>query len=440
MTTNPLTICTYPHAILHIDGDGFFASIEQAMDPSLKGKPVVTGRERGIASAMSIEAKRAGVKRGMRISEIREVCPDAVIVPSDYETYSLFSKRMFEIVRRYTPDIEEYSIDECFAEITGLRAPLSMSYQEMATRIKEELETELGVTFSVGLAPTKVLAKVASGWDKPSGFTFIPGKDAHRYLKYVQLDDLWGIGTNTALYLARLEVTSALEFAHSRQEWVEEYTAKPYLEIWHELRGECVYPVETGEREAYKSISKTKTFTPPSASRELVFAQLAKNVENAAIKLRRHTLSATRVAFFLKTQDFHKRGLELEFSIATQTPNDMLMVIERYFDQVFQEGVQYRATGVITSGLVADDARQPDLFGTANRQETLREVYKKVDEVDRKFGKHTVFLGSSMPAFEHPNERNHDHLNTQADGERRRPAPGHHSRQRLGVPYLGEVT
>ena len=439
---HPLTICTYPHAILHIDGDGFFASIEQAMDPSLKRKPVVTGKERGIASAMSIEAKRAGVKRGMRIGEIREVCPDAVIVPSDYETYSLFSKRMFEVVRRYTPDVEEYSIDECFAEVTGLRAPLKMNYEEMAERIKRDLERELGVTFSVGLAPTKALAKIASGWDKPSGLTFIPGKEAHQYLKDVQLDDVWGIGSNTALYLARLEITTALEFARSRREWVEEYTAKPYQEIWHELRGECVHAVETGEREAYKSISKTKTFTPPSSDRSEVFARLAKNVENAAIKLRRHALSATRVAFFLKTQDFHKRGIELELPVATATPNDILSVIERYFDQVFEAGVQYRATGVIMSELVADDARQPDLFGATGRDEKLREVYKKVDEVDRKFGKHTVFLGSSMKAFDHMNGKDHNHLNTQADGERRHGAPASigQSRQRLGVPYLGEVT
>ena len=441
MTTEPLTIRSYPNALLHIDGDGFFASIEQAMDPKLKGKPVVTGKERGIASAMSVEAKRAGVKRGMRISEMKQVCPTVHIVPSDYETYSLFSKRMFEIVRRYTPDVEEYSIDECFAEVTGLRAPLSMSYETMAERIKYNLETELGVTFSIGLAPTKVLAKVASGWNKPSGLTCLPGKDAHRYLADVPLDDVWGIGTNTAQYLARHAITTALHFVEKPHAWVKEMTAKTYLEIWHELRGDSVYPVETGEREAYKSISKTKTFTPPSTDRAQVFSQLAKNVENACIKLRRHQLSATRVAFFLKTQDFHKRGLEIEFSVASQTPNDILSAIERHFDTVFQSGAQYRATGVITSGLVADDARQKDLFGATNRDTKLREVYNKVDEVDRKFGKHTVFTGASMRALSGANGKNHNDVAMQSDDERRRPAPsGAGYRQRLNVLYLGEVS
>ena len=108
----PLTLRSFARAIVHIDADAFFASCEQAVNPTLKGKPVVTGKERGIASAVSYEAN--GVKRGMTIREIKQLCPDAIHLPSDYETYSLFS-RMFAIVRRYTPDVEEYSIDECFA-------------------------------------------------------------------------------------------------------------------------------------------------------------------------------------------------------------------------------------------------------------------------------------------------------------------------------------
>ncbi|MDE2020754.1 MAG: DNA polymerase IV, partial [Patescibacteria group bacterium] len=114
-------LANFPRAILHIDGDAFFASCEQSRDPKLKGRPVVTGKERGIAASMSYEAKARGVTRGMRLSEIRRVCPEVVLLPSDYETYSILSKRFFDLVRRYTPDVEEYSIDECFADITGLR-------------------------------------------------------------------------------------------------------------------------------------------------------------------------------------------------------------------------------------------------------------------------------------------------------------------------------
>ena len=106
----PLTLRSFARAIVHIDADAFFASCEQAVNLKLKGKPVVTGKERGIASAVSYEAKARGVKRGMTIREIKELCPDAIHLPSDYETYSLFSQRMFAIVRHYTSDVEEYSI------------------------------------------------------------------------------------------------------------------------------------------------------------------------------------------------------------------------------------------------------------------------------------------------------------------------------------------
>jgi len=108
----------YPRAILHVDGDAFFASCEVARNPALKGKPVVTGQERGIASALTYEAKALGVVRGMSIREIRKRYPSVVVLPSDYATYSLYSRRMYSIVRRYSPCVDEYSIDECFADLT----------------------------------------------------------------------------------------------------------------------------------------------------------------------------------------------------------------------------------------------------------------------------------------------------------------------------------
>jgi DNA polymerase IV len=126
---------------------------------------VVTGKERGIAASMSYEAKARGVVRGMRLSDIKKVCPEVVLLPSDYETYSLLSKRFYAIVRRFTSEVEEYSIDELFADITGYRRVYRASYKQIAERIKHDLDRELGFTFSVGLAPNKVLAKVGYGQD-----------------------------------------------------------------------------------------------------------------------------------------------------------------------------------------------------------------------------------------------------------------------------------
>jgi DNA polymerase-4/DNA polymerase V len=283
-----LTLHSFSRAIVHIDGDAFFASCEQSRRPKLQGRPVVTGKERGIAASMSYEAKARGVTRGMRIADIRKVCPEAVILPSDYETYSLLSKRFFAIVRRYTPDVEEYSIDGCFADLTGLRRPLRMSYLKIAERIKRELDAELGFTFSVGLAPNKVVAKIASKWQKPSGLTAIPGRELHRFLAQLPVEKVWGIGPNTTAFLNKHGILTALEFAERQEPWVKKHLSKPFLQIWQELNGQYVFELALGEHETYYTIQKVKTFTPASSDRALVFAQLAKNIENACITLQRH--------------------------------------------------------------------------------------------------------------------------------------------------------
>src|SRR3954453_4535553 len=155
----PLSLYSFPRAILHIDGDAFFASCEKPPTPKRRHKPVVTGLERGIASSMSYEAKARGVTRGMALHDIRRVCPECIILPSDYETNGLMSLRMFEIVRRFTSQVEEHSIDESFAALTGLRRALRLGSSALAHEIKRTLDAELGVTFPVALEPSKVLAK-----------------------------------------------------------------------------------------------------------------------------------------------------------------------------------------------------------------------------------------------------------------------------------------
>lgn len=433
---SPLTLHSFPRAILHIDGDAFFASCEVAKNPKLKGKPVITGLDRGIASALTYEAKARGVKRGMRVSDIRRICPDAVLLPSDYETYSLYSTRMFAIVRRYTPVVEEYSIDECFAELTGLRRPNRMSYGEMAQAIKYDLDSELGITFSVGLAPTKVLAKIASKWQKPSGLTVIPGNRAHLFLMDLPVGKVWNIGPQTESYLATLGVRTALQFARKKEDWIQKHFAKPQREIWLELHGESVYGLEMMEKHSYASISKTKTFTPPSRERDYVFAQLSKNIENACIKARRHGLAARVAVIYLKTQDFRGEGIECSLSAASAVPGDVIRVIRPAFEKLFNANKDYRATGVILTKVVEDLIRQPDLFGETLRIEKMQNLYGMIDSIAKKFGKHAVVLGSSIPTFtspQHAGERG----STSNDGRPR--FHGETKRKHLAIPFLGEA-
>ncbi|GJL61878.1 MAG: DNA polymerase IV [Nitrospirales bacterium] len=434
----PLTIQHLPKAILHIDGDAFFAAVEQSRNPALKGKPVVTGKERGIAASMSYEAKACGVTRGMRLSEIKRVCPQVVVLPSDYETYSLLSKRMFSIVRRYTSEVEEYSIDECFADITGLQRPLKGSYQQIAGRIKHMLDVELGFTFSVGLAPTKVVAKVGSKWKKPSGLTCIPGWEIHRYLQKLPVEKIWGIGAQTTAFLAKNRIRTALEFARLSERWIQQHLTKPSYEIWQELRGTSVLPLETKEKDTYQSVQKFKTFSPPSNDHGFVFSQLSKNIENACMKIRRYHLVAGSAICLLRTQDFRDYGLEVSFSRPTAFSHEVIHALRPLFNQLFSHQLQYRSTGVMLGKLREDANLQLNLFDPPLHIEKYQRIYQTIDSLRGRYGKHTVFLGASLTA-----QTFTQHVGERGDAPERKGLmfKGETTRRKLGIPmFVGKVT
>ena len=433
----PLTLSTYPRAILHIDGDAFFASCEQARDPHLKGRPVITGKERGIVASMSYEAKALGITRGMRLFEAKKVCPDIVLLPSNYEMYSLLSKRFFAIVRRYTPEVEEYSIDECFADLTGLRRILRGSYPKIAERIKNELDTALGFTFSIGLGPNKVLAKIGSKWNKPSGLTAIPGREIHVYLEQLPVEKVWGIGKNTTAFLAKHRKYTALDFARTPEAWVRKHVTKPLYEIWQELNGRPVLTLETQEKSSYASIQKVKTFTPPSEDMTFVFAQLAKNIENACMKARRYELEARGVHIFLRSSLFRDRGAKIKFSQPTAFPHDVLQIVRPIFEELYESGIAYRATGVTLLKLVALANAQMELFRPWETKEKSRKLYDSMDSLRQRYGKHTVFLGASLPAHQFS-----QHLGERGDIPTRQQQliKGETKRRRLGLPaFEGKV-
>lgn len=428
---------SFPRAILHIDGDSFFASCEVAKNPALRGRPVITGKERGIVSAATYEAKARGVRRGMTLYEVKKICPDAVILPSDYETYSLYSQRMYEIVRRYTPEVEEYSIDECFADLTGMRRVNRMSYMSMAEHLQRDLERELGMSFSIGLSATKVLAKVGSKWKKPAGLTIIPLRESEKFLSRVPVGKLWGIGPNTAALLAKHGVRTAQDFARKDRPWVAATLSKPFFEIWRELHGEVVYELATEGRKSYHSISKTKTFTPPSSNEAFIFSQLSKNIENACIKARRWGLVSKDLFVFLKTQDFKFHACEISLSHHTSVPQDIVRAVREHFGSMLRKKVQYRATGVTLMKLIDGSQAQLDLFGSVLRSQALERVFESVDEISERYGKHAVFLASSLRAMQHG-----AHMGERGDAPRRvrQLFKGETVRRRLAIPLLGEVT
>ncbi len=428
----PLALGKYPRAILHIDGDAFFASCEQARHPELRGRPVITGAERGIASSLSYEAKARGVSRAMRLSEIKRLCPDAVILPSDYETYSLLSKRFFDIVRRYTPDVEEYGIDECFADLTGWQRPFHMSYEKIAEKIRSDLEKELGFTFSIGLASTKVLAKLGSKWKKPNGLTAIPNKRIHLYLENLPIDKPWGIGPQTSALLKKYGIHTCLDFVRKEEDWVSRHFPKPIQEIWSELRGQSVMPLETEPRRDHASIQKMKTFTPPSSDPRFVFAQLCKNIESACMKARGYELEAKKVFVLLRTQNFEHHFTEIKLSRPTNFAHEAINLLKPVFDNLFQAGTFYRATMISLIELVPF-THQPDLFGASLQIEGYRRLYEKIDAVRAKYRKHTLHFGASHMAHQFAQ---HEKARGSLPERKLQLFKGETRRKRVGLPTL----
>jgi DNA polymerase-4/DNA polymerase V len=432
MDDQAFTIRSYPRAILHIDADAFFTSVEQALDPHLRGKPVVTGQERGIIAAASYEAKALGIKRGVTLGDARKLCPGLIVLPSDYESYSLYSKRMFNIMRQFTPCVEEYSVDEAFLDITGMRRVFRCSYEEIGHKIQKEIHKELGMTVSVGLSPSKAIAKLCSKFRKPHGFTAVPGRYIHILLQRTALEQVWGFGPSTVNLLTQYGLKTAYDFTLRPQAWASGLLKKPGREIWSELRGDSVWPVDNAEKATYGSIMKSKTFTPPSTDKEFIFAKFVKNVESAFMKARRYHLRPRMLGVVLRRQDFRHDGLEAKLSRATSSTLEIMPLIRTMFEQLFREQHEYRATMIFLGSLENDRADQFDLFENRLKIDALFRVTGAIDAINRRFGKHAVRSGTSLFLTHKPDSsRDLEHTRKQVL------FPGETPRRRLKIPRMG---
>ena len=199
-----------PHAlrtILHLDMDAFFASVEQRDHPELRGKPLLIGHDgpRGVVSTASYEARPFGCRSAMPMITAKRLCPQAIVLPVRNERYHEVSQQMFAILEEYSPLVEPLSIDEAFLDLTGTELALGEPVQ-VARQLKDRIKRELGVTASVGVAPNKFLAKLASDMEKPDGLTVIREEDIDRVLPPLPVTKLWGIGPATAAKLEPLGI------------------------------------------------------------------------------------------------------------------------------------------------------------------------------------------------------------------------------------------
>ncbi|MFA7252659.1 MAG: DNA polymerase IV [Candidatus Paceibacterota bacterium] len=385
--------------ILHIDGDAFFVGVEVAKNPKLKGKPVVTGEEKGIVTALSYEAKALGIKRGMSTYHVKKYFPKVVIMPGDYKSYAKYSSWMFDIVRRYVDDVEEYSIDECFGDLTGLDRPLKMSYKQIAERIKKEVNDELNLSVSLGVAPTKVLAKVASKWVKPNGLTIIERDKIKDFLLKTPIGKIWGIGPKTSESLEKMGIKTAFDFADKSINWIRSNLSKPYEVIWQELNGIYVMEIDPKPKTVYTSIQKTRTFHPATNDKIFLLSQLSKHIEEACTKARHFKLVAKKVSFFLKTSNFEYHTCSVNLATPTNAPETIIRLAGEKFQEMHHRGMPYRTTGIVLHDLVSSAVTQSDLFGDRAQANKFEIVHEQIDSLEKKFGKKVLYLASTQKAI-----------------------------------------
>lgn len=396
MKHEPITLRHWPKAILHVDANSFFASVEQLVNPELQGKPVVTGAERGIVTAASIEAKALGINRGMSLSEVTARCPECILVTSDFENYGLYSRKIFDVLRRFTPDVEEYSIDEAFADLTGIRRLHHASYEDIARQIQQAIHTEVGIPVSVGVSLTKSLAKLCSKFRKPRGFTCVPGHLIHELLLRTPVEKIWGVGPNTAALFHKHGIQTALDFVKQPLYFVEGLLGKVGLELWQELRGDAISAVTAAPKRSYSSIQKTHTFTPPSSDRDYIFAQLIRNLEGAFGKARRFHLATAQLVAYTKQQDFRISAMDIHLSHPTSSPLDVAAVLREQLSTIFKPGRFYRATGIILHHLAPQAGTQFSLFEDPLRLIKTDAAAQAIDDITHHHGRNRIFIADRL--------------------------------------------
>lgn len=384
--------------IMHLDADSFFVSVEVARNPHLRDKAVVTGAERGIVTAMSREAKLLGIIRAMPTFQVRTMHPSVIILPGDYAAYADASERMFAIVRRYADDVEEYSIDECFADLTDMTRPLKMSIPEILEAIKTSIRDELGLPVSIGLGPTKVLAKIATKAGKPDGLRIADTADTiERLLRETPIGSVWGIGRETCRRLAAYGIRSAHDLASLSQQHASGLEL-PVRNVWNELSGRQVLMLDPAPKTSYGSIMKSRTFHPATRDANFLISELSYHADRACHKARIHKLKARSFSFFLKTQGFRYFRHESDLCNAASEPHEIMRIIRENLHSLMRPGEMYRACGITLTSLRPESAISNDLFGYSEESSRHAVVYETVDKLQAKYGRDLVHSAGSLQA------------------------------------------
>jgi DNA polymerase-4 len=355
--------------VIHFDMDAFFASVEQLDNPALRGRPVLVGARsrRGVVTAASYEARPTGVRSAMSMVEALRRCPDAVVVPPRRGRYSELSGRVFEVFRRYTPLVEGLSVDEAFLDVTGSQA-LFGEGPEIARRIKEDVQSQIGLTGSAGVASNKFVAKIASDLDKPDGLTVVPVGGEAEFLAPLPLERMWRVGPKARVRLRAAGLQTIGNLARADRRTLERLLGS-WGPVAHELaRGIDERPVVVGAPP--KSLGSETTFEEDLRTVDTLLKPILRQSMEVADRLVNRGLWAQVVTLKLKYGDHRIRTRQARLPRAVSDTDAIFQTASELlsrFDAI-EEGV--RLTGVSVSSLT----KEPDeeLFPDVERERRER--------------------------------------------------------------------
>ena len=376
--------------ILHVDVDAFFASVEQALNPALMGKPVIVGgdgEQRTVVASCSYEARRAGVRTAMRSREARALCPEAVFIPGDYRVYRQAAEAVFRRLRMLSPRVQPVSLDEAFVDLRVER-PLSVA-EGLCRRVWRELRLPL----SVGIADTLLVAKIATALAKPRGCFWVRPGYARRFVERLAVERLPGVGPRTAQRLADFNIRNVHDLARVPLELLEETFGKRGANLHAFAHGND--PREVEERRRPLSISRESSLEEPATRHGLLLGMASYLLERAMKEVLAHGLRTRCVTVKLRYVD----GVAVErartLSVPTAHEANLVPVVDVLLRELFTRRVGVHLVGVALGSLVSGEVTQRSLFESdaEDRAERLADAVARIRE---RHGFGAVLLGPAL--------------------------------------------
>jgi len=378
-----------PEPILHVDLDAFYASVEVLKDPSLRGRPVIVGGAgpRGVVASASYEARRFGVRSAMPGVRAKRLCPEGIFLPADFAAYRAHSNRFREVLLAHTPLVEPISLDEAFLDVGGATS-LFGPPATIAAKIRADVEREVGVTCSAGVASTKFVAKLASDLCKPDGMLVVPADGVLGFLEPLPVGRLWGVGEKTGEVLGRLAIRTIGDLGRTPESILArllgDQSARHLSELSHGIDERDVVPYE-----APKSVGHEETFERDLDDEETILRELLALSGRVASRLRADGYRARTVTLKVRLATFTTLTRARTLPDATDIGADLYRVVAELYRALPGQRRRVRLLGVQASGLIQGAAEQLALL----RGERWGDVERAVDRIEARFGR-----GAAGPA------------------------------------------